>query len=1376
MSKPLLASQEVLLRALRHKPALIAASYAVLGVAWIVVSDQVLLGLAADAATLSHLQTYKGWLFVVVSTLLIYSLVKFGDSRRLRALAEQALEARQALRDRLGLFAEAVPGALCSFRLGPEGGASFPFASRKLAQLYGVPLETLMRDAGPVFACIHAADRGRVWDSIRESARSLEQWQCEFRALHPDRGEIWIEGHSTPERQPDGSTIWHGFVHEITARKQSELAAQESEAALRESKERLRVALDAADLGTWRHDLGTGVLHLDARARAHYGLSAETTTRAGIMQRVHPEDRERLSRAIDESVDPVRGGRYAVEYRVLHPDGTLRWVSVRARVHFTQADVRPLLRVGVSQDITDRRTIEEERRRSESLTRSIMDSLGASIAVLDEHGRIIRVNRNWIAFAEDNGAGPATCAGVGLDYFEVCRDNAAPDARCAYEGMTDVLAGRRDSFRMEYPCHSSATERWFAMYVRPLAGTVRGLVVVHDDITERRRVQAALHDSEQALERAQAMSQLGSWTADVRLRMFRGSAEANRIIGLTGPAHSWDEVFATVPEEDLAQVQQSWLAALDGGPYDVEHRIVVNGSVRWVHVKAEVVRDADGHPHKVFGMTQDISEMRQVKEALEAYQQHLEALVAARTAELRQQQSYLRAVIDNIPLLVWLKDTSSRFLAVNRTFADLAGASVEAMVGKADADFFGPELAERYRADDVEIIATRRKKTLEEWIEGSEGRKLVETFKAPVIDVQGTVLGTAGFAQDITQRRASEAAREQALAEATRLARVRSEFLANMSHEIRTPLNAVLGLAQTGVRDNAGRKARDTFNRILDSGQLLLGIVNDILDFSKIEAGRLPLERVTFDLGAAIDRAVALTATRAYEQGLTFEVDEAPDLPASYEGDPLRLSQILVNLLSNAIKFTEHGRVKLQVMHRDDRLVLGVSDTGIGMTREQIGRLFVAFEQADGSTTRRFGGTGLGLAITRSLVTAMDGTIEVDSVPGGGSRFEVTLPLHPVAPGSSALGIAMLLVGLPMPEAGRTVEALTTRGVLVSLAPPLAALHLHADLTVIDESALTGQEREHLATLVQQGRRVALVHTPGNTPSQLASEGRCAVVERPLRARQLIAACSAEIPPALRGTGAYGPRLEGVRILAAEDNEMNRLVLHEMLAGEGAQLTIVDNGSQLVDRVTHHGADAFDLVLTDIQMPVMDGYEAARLVHAFAPQLPIIGLTAHAMQEARERCLQAGMLDHLAKPIDLDHLVDAVLRHAGVHRQAGEDISAPLIDWPALRARFSDRGAFIRTLVETALRSYRDLPAMLREAGTAGQLPRLAQLAHNIKGTSGNLCAHRLQALAAKTEDAARHEDGAALDLSIELARLTQQLIDELAHTGSHQDEHSPAA
>ena len=406
----------------------------------------------------------------------------------------------------------------------------------------------------------------------------------------------------------------------------------------------------------------------------------------------------------------------------------------------------------------------------------------------------------------------------------------------------------------------------------------------------------------------------------------------------------------------------------------------------------------------------------------------LEQRVQARTAELRQQTQYLRALIDTLPLWVWLKDTQRRYLATNQANAQACDRTVDEIIGKSDQELWSPELAQRYQADDIEVMTSHQRKTVEEPIADEHGIVWMETFRAPVLDEDGTVLGIVGAARNISERKAAEEAREKALAEAVRLARQRSDFLAQMSHELRTPLNAILGYAQILRRDTQQLTKRQAAGlaTIQESGQHLLTLINDILDLARIEAGKLALYPIEIDLALFLRIVGDIIRVKAEEKSLLFTQVAAPDLPVSVKADDKRLRQILLNLLGNAVKFTDRGEIILRVQRiasshpgKDGeamaRLRFEVQDSGIGMSDEQLIRLFQPFEQV-GEANRREGGTGLGLAISQQLIHLMGGNIQVKSQLGRGSLFwfELELPVS-MAP-MAILPVQQRIIGYEGPR------------------------------------------------------------------------------------------------------------------------------------------------------------------------------------------------------------------------------------------------------------------------------------------------------------------------------------------------------------------------
>ena len=655
--------------------------------------------------------------------------------------------------------------------------------------------------------------------------------------------------------------------------------------------------------------------------------------------------------------------------------------------------------------------------------------------------------------------------------------------------------------------------------------------------------------------------------------------------------------------------------------------------------------------------------------------------------------------------------------------------------------------------------------------------------------------------------------------------RAKSEFLANMSHEIRTPMNGVLGMAELLLATELTPRQRNLTENIQRSAVSLLAVINDILDFSKVEAGRLELEELDLDVRDVIEDTVELLARSAHVKGLELVTAIAPGVDTRLRGDPGRLRQVITNLVGNAIKFTESGHVIVSVadlgLDAQGRraLQIDVSDTGIGISREALDRLFTAFTQADGSTSRRYGGSGLGLVIVRKLCRLMNGDVTVTSEPGRGSTFSVVVRLPPADPaalddsedfgGVVVAGRRALIVEPCAPAGAALADLLRGFGVVcdVVATPDAAAVCLAAGaagraghalvlssapfapevagpppvlIRLIRDGDERDRERARAGTIVSTGEDP---RPPGTAVGVPTPRARLSPIElpRPVRRWRLIGALrqafAAPPPPRRRSRTPFQVttglrRMLGLRVLVAEDNLINQEVTVGLLADLGCTAMCVPDGQQVLDALER---ESFDLVLMDCQMPVMDGFEAAREVRrreaATADHQLIIALTANATPEDREACRIAGMDDFLSKPFRRRDLATLLLRHmpnpvapAGRIASipivkleiAALELAAPEIAIPVVASALEvlDRGALDRIraiqrpdrpdLVGRVLQMWLDgaphkLQAIL-DAAASGDGAQLARAAHDLKGGSGNVGLVQLTNLLARIEQLAKQD------------------------------------
>jgi len=768
-----------------------------------------------------------------------------------------------------------------------------------------------------------------------------------------------------------------------------------------------------------------------------------------------------------------------------------------------------------------------------------------------------------------------------------------------------------------------------------------------------------------------------------------------------------------------------------------------------------------------------MTRISEADETLRTLNASLEHRVAERTSELAASERFVRMVTDRAPALIAYWDRNERCLFANAVHEPWFGHHPQAMVGITLREMLGEA---RYAHDAQRARAALAGRAQVFSAAMGDGAQLQVDMTPDIVD--GEVRGFTVVATDISklQRAQDELAalnvelgRRAEQAEAA--TRAKSAFLANMSHEIRTPMNAILGLTHLLTRDTRDTLQRERLGKIDTAARHLLQVINDILDLSKVEAGKVVLEQVEFGLDDLMTRVFEIVGCSARDKGLELVLD-TDGLPPRLVGDPTRLGQVLINLLGNAVKFTEQGWVRLRGdFERADANTLlvrfEVRDTGIGISPEQLARLFQAFEQGDDSTTRRFGGSGLGLALTRHLASLMGGEVGVHSVPGEGSSFWFSAKLG-LAPAAGMRAVPVALQGLRallvddlaearaaladrLRELGMAVDAVSGGNEALALVESELSAGRHFDVLLVDWRM---PPPDGIETVQAMRRRLGAGMPPAVLVTafdhaamwQDARESHLdAVLVKPITSSSLLDA----LARVLRRSGApldtqdvdagtpdgaesrLRTRHSGQRVLLAEDNPVNAEVALELLSSTGLVVELASNGQIAVELAV---ARPYDLVLMDVQMPVLDGLEATRQIRQCVGHgLPIIAMTANAFGEDRTACLEAGMNDHIAKPVDVQALFGTLVRWlplpeaialappAAIKAESGPTLvdrlaAVPGLELSAALQRMAGRQDLLRRVLTQFVRLYGDGLDVLRALAQPGVHAPWREAAHTLRG------------------------------------------------------------
>ncbi len=812
--------------------------------------------------------------------------------------------------------------------------------------------------------------------------------------------------------------------------------------------------------------------------------------------------------------------------------------------------------------------------------------------------------------------------------------------------------------------------------------------------------------------------------------------------------------FDLLPEDVARRLQAEDQQVVRTGAVlrSVEEQLTVDGENRVIERIKSPIRDAGGVIVGVQIVFWDVTE-RELAAAAHAHERDL-----------------LNCLMDSIPDALYFKDQESRFLRISRAMAANFGLpSPEAVVGKTDADVFSSAHANQALEDERAILRTGIPLVdvveRETWADREDS--WVSTSKMPLRDATGKIYGTFGISRDITKQKRAEEALQVAKEAAEAANRAKSEFLANMSHEIRTPMNGIIGMTELLLSTPLTSEQREYQKMVQSSADALLTLLNDILDFSKIEAGRLELESIPFSLRDMLGATVHSLAERASAKGIELAARILPDVPDNLAGDPGRLRQVVVNLVGNALKFTERGEVVVtvsvgEVKDNRVRLCFAVSDTGIGIANEQRVKIFDAFTQADTSTTRQYGGTGLGLAISGQLVQLMGGRIWVDSELGKGSTFHFTVELdlgeerleeaHTELETLHALPV--LVVDDNHTNRVICLEVLASWGMkpvaVESGAEALKELQRARDagrpyrLALLDVMMPQMDGFELVRRIRQQAEQDGLTilmlssaHRPEDSANaKTLNVAKC--LNKPITQSILLNGITASLGTARadeRPPDALVADLSMAfvrrRVLLAEDGVVNRQVALSLLEKRGHRVTAVENGQQAVEAWRR---ESFDVVLMDVQMPVMDGFAATAAIRReeqpAGRHTPIIAITAHAMKGDRERCLGAGMDDYVSKPFRPRELFTAIEQDWRLKLDAAtptdcsqtapaDGLLAPPAPFNRDEALLNVGGSeeLLRELVELFLVECPKQLADVQKTYAAGDPAELMRAAHTLKGS-----------------------------------------------------------
>ncbi len=1173
---------------------------------------------------------------------------------------------------------------------------------------------------------------------------------------------------------------------------------------LQHSEANLKNAQSLAGVGSWRLDIQKQQLTWsDETYRMCEEAIGTPQTYRTFAQLVHPDDLPGVLKAWTDAL--AQRSPFDIEHRVLTTKGNLRWIRERAEIT-RDSNGLALLAIGTVQDITDKKLAVLALQESEERHRTLYKRTPAIMHSINTAGEIISVSDRWLqtfGYNRDEVLGKRSSDFLTPESQHYAREVVLPEF--FRTGVcTDI------EYQWVHKNGQVHDMLLSAVAERDQEGVFCRSFAVMQDITLRKKSEAALQQSERRFKTIIDASPVPSAINDQDERIVYVNPAFERTYGyqcndIATLNDWWLQAF---PDPQYREwVTQEWFrrtakARENALPFEPEEVQVRCKQGEFRTVLAETVHLGDAISGLTLMTLYDITERKRMEN------------------ELRQSKERLEAAASAGIVGVWDWDISNDRIFWDKVMYRLYGCEPGNFAGNAAAWANALHPLDKRVTEAALQAALRGEAEFSPefriiWPNGNV--RYIKAASHTTFDNQGNAVRMVGINYDQTEQKENEQMLAQAKLEAEKASRSKGIFLANMSHEIRTPMNAIIGLSSLGLGlPDLSPKLHDYLRKIQSSSQALLGILNDILDFTKIESGRLEIESIEFCLEDVMSHTADLFGLSAGEKNIELVFDLAPDLPPRFVGDPLRLGQVLNNLLSNAVKFTESGFVHVQIaaaaqpLSADGQLELlfSVQDTGIGMSSEQIANLFTSFSQADGSITRRYGGSGLGLVISKSLVEQMGGTLNLHSLPGQGSRFEFVLKLPVVlasaaAPEASPFKGMHVLVVEDLPLARQVVcQTLQSFACEVNWAStgeqalPLLIEATHStsryfDLVLLDwtlsgMSALTIARQMH--DMFSQGvnpEPLLVLMSNAFSYEQVLQDSQDlnlhGVLNKPFCASRLAEVLRLGHTPGLPKPIKRNPlerheqgvALRGACVLLVEDNRINQTVACGMLERLGMIVALAENGEQALLRLQE---DDFDVVLMDLQMPVMSGFEASKRIRQnekFA-RLPIIAMTAAVLESDRNACRDAGMNDHIAKPLDLDVVLNTLLKwvvprddrqtklpssSATVPKMLAEVLIDGIESHTAL-ARMGGNLNMFNTLLLQLSQQYGAAVDEVRAALARGHNDSAAALLHTLRGALSNISANQVVSLVWQAELALKQGQMVVLESTLDaLAPRFQNLL-----------------